>query len=40
MVVEAVATCQQIEAALPTEREVLERGLITLTDVALYEPEA
>jgi hypothetical protein len=27
------------EAALPTVREVLERGLITLTDVALYVPE-
>jgi PII-like signaling protein len=40
VVVEAVATRQQIEAALPTVREVLERGLITLTDVALYEPEA
>ena len=39
MVVEAVASREQIEAALPAVREVLERGLITLTDVALYAPE-
>jgi uncharacterized protein len=36
VVVEAVASREQIEAALPTVREVLERGLITLTDVTLY----
>jgi PII-like signaling protein len=40
VVVEAVASCEQIEAALPTVREALERGLITLTDVTLYAPEA
>jgi PII-like signaling protein len=39
LVVEAVGSREQIEAALPTVREVLERGLITLTDVALYAPE-
>ena len=39
VVVEAVASREQIEAALPTVRKVLERGLITLTDVALYTPE-
>ena len=39
VVVEAVASREQIEAALPTVRKVLERGLITLTDVALYAPE-
>jgi hypothetical protein len=33
------ATVRIPEAALPTVREVLERGLITLTDVALYVPE-
>jgi hypothetical protein len=31
---------ERIEAALPAVREVLERGLITLTDVALYAPDA
>ena len=40
VVVEAVASREQIEAALPIVREALERGLITLTDVALYAPEA
>jgi len=40
VVVEAVGSSEQIEAALPAVREVLERGLITLTDVALYTPEA
>jgi PII-like signaling protein len=39
VIVEAVGSREQIEAALPTVREVLERGLITLTDVALYVPE-
>jgi uncharacterized protein len=39
VVVEAVGSREQIEAALPAVREVLERGLITLTDVALYTPE-
>jgi len=39
VVVEAVGTSEQIEAALPTVREVLRRGLITLTDVTLYTPE-
>jgi PII-like signaling protein len=40
VVVEAVASREQIETALPIVREVLERGLITLTDVALYAPES
>ena len=39
VVVEAVGNREQIEAALPTIREVLGRGLITLTDVELYAPE-
>ena len=39
VVVEAVGTRDQIEAALPAVREVLKRGLITLTDVVLYAPE-
>jgi PII-like signaling protein len=39
VVVEAVASREQIDAALPAVREVLERGLITLTDVELYPPE-
>jgi PII-like signaling protein len=39
VVVEAVASHEQIEAALPAVREALERGLITLTDVELYAPE-
>src|SRR5215213_810246 len=39
VVVEAVGNRERIEAALPTVREVLRRGLITLTDVALYAPE-
>jgi PII-like signaling protein len=40
VVVEAVGSREQIEEALPAVREVLQRGLITLTDVALYAPEA
>jgi len=40
VVVEAVGSREQIEAALPAVREVLARGLITLTDVVLYAPEA
>jgi PII-like signaling protein len=38
VVVEAVASREEIEAALPAVRRVLRRGLITLTDVALYAP--
>jgi len=40
VVVEAVASRERIEAALPAIRRVLGRGLITLTEVALYVPEA
>ena len=40
VVVEAVGSHKQIEDALPAVREALARGLITLTDVALYTPEA
>ena len=36
MVVEAVGGREKIEAALPKVREVLGRGLITLTEVELY----
>ena len=39
VVVEAVGSREQIEGALSTVRQVLQRGLITLTDVALYAPE-
>lgn len=39
VVVEAVGNRQQVEAALPEVRKVLERGLITLTSVDIYEPE-
>jgi PII-like signaling protein len=39
VVVEAVGSREQIEAALRRVREVLKRGLITLTDVELYAPE-
>ena len=39
VVVEAVASREQIEAALRRVRGVLRRGLITLTDVELYAPE-
>ena len=38
VVVEAVGSREEIEAALPRVREVVERGLITLTGVELYEP--
>ena len=37
-VVEAVGRKEEVEAALPGVRRVLGRGLITLTDVELYEP--
>ena len=39
VVVEAVASREQIEAALPAVRRVLGRGLITMTDVELFAPE-
>lgn len=39
VVVEAVGRSEQIEAALPAVREMLRRGLITLTEVELYAPE-
>jgi PII-like signaling protein len=38
VVVEAVGSRDEIEAALPRVREVLARGLITLAEVALYTP--
>jgi PII-like signaling protein len=38
VVVEAVGSRDEIEAALPRIREVLERGLITLAEVDLYPP--
>jgi PII-like signaling protein len=38
VVVEAVGSREEIEAALPRVREVLDRGLITLADVELYSP--
>ena len=38
VVVEAVGSREEIEAALPRVREVVERGLITLTGVERYEP--
>jgi PII-like signaling protein len=38
VVVEAVGSREGIEASLPRVREVLDRGLITLTEVELYEP--
>ena len=37
-VVEAVGSRDEIEAALPRIREVLDRGLITLAEVDLYAP--
>jgi uncharacterized protein len=37
-VVEAVGRKEDVEAALPEVRRVLGRGLITLTDVEMYEP--
>jgi uncharacterized protein len=37
-VVEAVGRKEAVEAALPEVRLVLGRGLITLTDVEMYEP--
>ncbi len=37
-VVEAVGRREDVEAALPEVRRVLARGLITLTDVQIYEP--
>ncbi len=39
LVVETVGNREQIEAALPRIREVLDRGLITLAEVELYPPE-
>lgn len=39
VVVEAVGSREEIEAALPGVREALERGLITLTETELYRPE-
>lgn len=39
VVVEAVGTRGQIEAALPRVREVLTRGLITLAEVELFTPD-
>jgi uncharacterized protein len=38
LVVEAVGRREEIETALPRVRRVLSRGLITLTEVDLYEP--
>jgi uncharacterized protein len=38
-VVEAVGTVEDVEAALPRVRRVLERGLITLTEVEVYGPD-
>jgi len=38
VVVEAVGSRERIEASLPGVREVLDRGLITLTEVELHEP--
>ena len=38
-VVEAVGSREQIEAALPRVRQVLERGLITLAEIKLYSPD-
>jgi PII-like signaling protein len=38
VVVEAVGSKDEIEAALPRIREVLDRGLITLAEVDLYAP--
>jgi PII-like signaling protein len=38
-VVEAVGSREVIERALPRVREVLDRGLIILTEVELYVPE-
>ncbi|CAN5134359.1 DUF190 domain-containing protein [soil metagenome] len=40
VVVEAVGGREEIEAALPKVREVLERGLITLTKVELHTPDS
>jgi PII-like signaling protein len=40
MVVEAVGRREEIEAALPRVREVVERGLITLSEVELYAPDS
>ena len=37
MVVEAVGSREEIEAALPKVREVVERGLIMLAEVEMYE---
>jgi PII-like signaling protein len=37
-VVEAIGRGEEIEAALPGVRRVLSRGLITLTEVDLFEP--
>ncbi len=38
VVVEAVGSREEIEAALPRVREVVERGLIMLAEVEMYEP--
>jgi PII-like signaling protein len=38
VVVEAVGRREMVEAALHRVREVLDRGLITLSEVELYEP--
>jgi PII-like signaling protein len=39
VVVEAVGSREQIEASLPEARKILTRGLITTTEVNLYEPQ-
>ncbi len=39
LVIEAVGSKEEIEAALPRVRQVLGRGLITLADVELYSPD-
>jgi PII-like signaling protein len=39
VVVEAVGSREEIEAALPRIREVLSRGLITLAAVEVYAPD-
>lgn len=38
VVVEAVGSRERVESALPRVREVLDRGLITLTKVEIYAP--
>lgn len=39
VVVEAVGSKSEVQAALPRVREVLTRGLITLTEVDVYVPD-